>query len=115
MLKKIRQVLLTVLPTVIYAHLSDDNEQNAEPPFIVYQEISKRPPEFADDRPIYYLRTIQITLFTKKKDEDLEEKLERALLNKDFVFSLLSEFKNSDGSIQRVYEIRLEDYKYATK
>ena len=64
MLKKLRQVLLTVLPTVIYAHIDYDNEQNADPPFIVYQEISKRPPSFGDDKPIYYLRTIQITLLT---------------------------------------------------
>ncbi len=115
MLKKLRQVLLTVLPTVVYAHLDYDNEQNSEPPFIVYQELSKRPPEFADDKPVYYLRTVQITLITKKKDEVLEEKLEKALLDKDYIFSLLSEFKNSDGSINRVYEIRLEDLKYATK
>lgn len=113
MLKKLRQVLLSVLPTVIYAHLDYDNEQNAEPPFIVYQEISKRPPSFGDDKPIYYLRTIQITLLTRKKDEVLEEKLERALLKNDYIFSLTSEFKNSDGSINRVYEIRLEDFKYA--
>ena len=113
MLKKLRQVLLSVLQTVIYAHLDYDNEQNAEPPFIVYQEISKRPPSFGDDKPIYYLRTIQITLLTRKKDEVLEEKLERALLKNDYIFSLTSEFKNSDGSINRVYEIRLEDFKYA--
>lgn len=113
MLKKLRQVLLTVLPTVIYAHIDYDNEQNADPPFIVYQEISKRPPSFGDDKPIYYLRTIQITLLIKKKDEALEEKLEKALLKNDYIFSLLNEFKNSDGSINRVYEIRLEDFKYA--
>lgn len=113
MLKKLRQVLLTVLPTVIYAHIDYDNEQNADPPFIVYQEISKRPSSFGDDKPIYYLRTIQITLLTKKKDEALEEKLEKALLKNDYIFSLLNEFKNSDGSINRVYEIRLEDFKYA--
>jgi hypothetical protein len=113
MLKKLRRVLLTVLPTVIYAHLDYDNEQNAEAPFIIYQEISKRPPEFADDRPTYYLRTIQITLSTKKKDEVLEEKLETALLKNDYIFSLTSEYKNSDGSIYRVYEIRLEDFKHA--
>ena len=52
MLKKLREVLLSVLDTVIYAHLEYDNEQNAEPPFIVYQEISKRPPEYGDDKPI---------------------------------------------------------------
>ena len=113
MLKKLRQVLLTVLPTVIYAKNDYDNEQNAEPPFIVYQEISKRPPQFGDDKPIYYLRTIQITLLTKKKDEALEEKLEKALLKNDYIFSLTSEYANSDHSINRVYEIRLEDFTHA--
>ena len=113
MLKKLRQVLLTVLPTVIYAHIDYDNEQKADPPLIVYQEISKRPQNFRDDKPGYYLREIQITLITKKKDESLEEKLEKALLQNDYIFSLTTEFKNSDGSINRVYEIRLEDFKYA--
>ena len=113
MLTKLRTVLLTVLPTVFYAHLDYDNEQNADPPFIVYQEIGKRPPQFGDDKPIYYLRTIQITLVTKKKDVVLEEKLENALLDHDYVFSLTSEYRNSDGSIFRVYEIRLEEFKHA--
>ena len=113
MLTKLRAVLLMVLPTVIYAHLDYDNEQNADPPFIVYQEIGKRPPQFGDDKPIYYLRTIQITLVTKKKDVVLEEKLENVLLDHDYVFSLTSEYRNSDGSIYRVYEIRLEEFKHA--
>ena len=105
MLKKLRETLLTVLPTVIYAHIDYDNEQNADPPFILYQEISKRPQNCRDDRPGYYQRTIQITLSTKKKDEALEEKLEKALLDKDYIFSLTSEYRNSDGSIYRVYEM----------
>ena len=115
MLRKLKAILVTVLPTVYYAHISSDNEQNAEPPYILFQEISKRPPGFADDKPTHYQRTIQITLTTKKKDVELEEKLEKTLLEYEYIFSLISEFKNSDGSINRVYEIRLEDYKYATK
>ena len=115
MLKQLRKVLLTVLPTVIYAHATYDSEQNQDPPLIVYQDISKRPQNFNDDKPGYYLREIQITLITKKKDEALEEKLETAFLKNDYIFSLTTEFKNSDGSINRVYEIRLEEFKYATK
>ena len=83
MLKKLRQVLLTVLPTVIYAHLDFDNEQNAEPPFIIYQEISKRPPSYGDDKPVYYLRTIQITLLTKKQAEE-QDKILTDNINKLF-------------------------------
>ena len=113
MLKKLRAILTTVLPTVIYARYDYDNEQNTEPPYILMQEISKRPPEFADDKPVYYERVVQITLITKKKDVDLEEKLEKALLDHEYIFSLTSEYANSDHSINRAYEIRLEDLKYA--
>ena len=109
MLTKLRSILLTVLPTVIYAHIDYDNEQNADPPLIVFQDISKRPQVFADNKPTYYERTVQITLITKKKDEVLERNLEKSLLDNDYVFSLTTEFKNSDGSLNRVYEIRLEE------
>ena len=109
MLTELRSILLTVLPTVIYAHIDYDNEQNADPPLIVFQDISKRPQVFADNKPTYYERTVQITLITKKKDEVLERNLEKALLDNDYVFSLTTEFKNSDGSLNRVYEIRLEE------
>ena len=109
MLTKLRNVLLTVLPTVLYAFNEYDSESNPTPPFIVYQEISKRPPGYADDKPIYYQRTIQITLITKKKDEVIQDKLEKALLDNDYIFSLTTEYRNSDGSIYRVYEINLEE------
>ncbi len=115
MLTKLRTILLTVLPTVIYAHSQYDSESNTKVPFIVYQEISKRPPGYADDRPVYYERTIQITLITKKKDEELEERLEDALLNNNYVFTKTTEFRNSDGSLNSIYEIRLEDFKHAKK
>ena len=115
MLTKLRRVLLTVLPSVNYAHNDYDSESNPKPPFIVYQEISKRPPGYADDKPIYYERTIQITLITKKKDTVLEEKLEKALLDNDYVFSLTTDYKNSDGTLNSIYEIRLEDFKHAKK
>lgn len=113
-LSKLKEILSSV-GNVVYAHLEYDNEHNPTPPFIVFQEISKRPPAYSDDRPAYYLRTIQITLITKKKDEALEGRLERALLDNGFAFSVTTEFRNSDRSINRVYEIRLEDYTYATK
>lgn len=110
MLAALRNILLTVLPTVIYAHVDPDYDENQSPPFIVYQEVSKRPPTFSDDKPVYYERTIQITLITKKKDVAIEENLERVLLENDYAFSLTTEYKNSDGSIYRVYEIKMEEF-----
>ena len=109
MLTKLRTILLTVLPTVIYSNIDYDSEKNPSPPLIVYQEISKRPQNFRDDKPGFYRKTVQISLITKKKDVNLEEKLEKALLKNDYVFSLTTEYRNSDGSIYRVYEINLEE------
>ena len=69
---------------------------------------------YANKRILYIdAKAIFRTETAKKKDEALEDKLEKALLDNDYIFSLTSEYRNSDGSIYRVYEIRLEDFKYA--
>lgn len=94
---------------VFYGNNVYDNEHNAPMPYIVYQEVTNRPASFSDDTPLYYRATIQITMVTKKKDRNLEKKLEQALLKNGFVFSLLSEFKNQDKSLNRVYEITMEE------
>ena len=62
-----------------------------------------------DDNYIYYRSSVQITLVSKNKDLNLEEDLEQALLDNGLVFSLLSESKNSDRSISRIYEIYMEE------
>lgn len=113
MIRKLKAVLLTVLPTVIYGHYDYDNEQNADAPFIVFQEVSKRPAEYGDDKPVHYVKVIQVTLVTKKKDVELEEQLEAKLLEFEYTYSLLTETVNSDHSMNRVYEIRLEEFKHA--
>lgn len=76
-LEYIYSLLNEVLPNKVYYALYVEN--NAEVPFIVYQEISKNPKTYADD--LYLLKqiTIQITLVTKNKDVVLEERLEDAL------------------------------------
>ena len=94
---------------VFYGSNIYDNEDNASMPYIVYQEVTKRPASFSDDIPIFYRATIQITMVTKKKNKQLEKKLEQVLINNGFAFSLLSEFKNQDKSLNRVYEIKMEE------
>ena len=109
-LSKLYQALNSVLKDkVFYGSNVYDNEDNASMPYIVYQEVTKRPASFSDDTPILYRATIQITMVTKKKDRNLEKKLEQALLKNGLVFSLLSEFKNQDKSLNRVYEITMEE------
>ena len=109
-LSDLYQALESVLKDkVFYGSNVYDNEDNASMPYIVYQEVTNRPSVFSDDTPICYRATIQITMVTKKKDRNLEKKLEQALLKNGFVFSLLSEFKNQDKSLNRVYEITMEE------
>ena len=108
-LEKLRKTLLSVVPKVFYATNEYDNEDNAEPPFIVFQEISKRASVFAEDKPVFYMSTIQITLVTKKKDPALETKLKTTLLKNGYTPQNLSEFRNEDGSINKIYEVRLEE------
>ena len=110
-LSKLYQSLNSVLKDkVFYGSNVYDNEDNASMPYIVYQEVTKRPASFSDDAPNYYKVNVQITMVTKKKDKQLEKKLEQVLINNGFAFSLLSEFKNQDKSLNRVYEITMEEF-----
>jgi len=105
-------ILNNALPNkVFYGTNVYDNEDNAEMPFIVYQEVTKRPSDFKDDKPGVYKSSIQITLVTKSKNRTLEQTLESALLDNNLAFSLLSESRNEDKSLNRVYEIYMEEIK----
>lgn len=103
-------ILNKVLPDkVFYGSNIYDNFDNASMPFIVYQEITKRPRSFRDNKPGWYRSLVQITLVTKSKDINLESLLEQALLDNNLVFFLLSENRNQDKSLNRVYEIYMEE------
>lgn len=109
-LETIYSILNSVLEDkVFYAVNVYDNEDNASMPYIVYQELSKRAKLHHDDLPVFYVSTVQITLVTKAKNLTLESNLEEALLKNGLSFSLVAETHNSDKSINRVYEIKMED------
>lgn len=109
MLEKLRNTLLKVINNVFYATNEYDNEDNAEPPFIVYQETSKRASLFAEDKPVFYTSVVQITLVTKQKNVVLEKQLTTTLIKAGYTPQNLSEYRNEDGSINKVYEVRLEE------
>lgn len=109
MLENLRKTLLKVVNKVFYATNEYDNEDNAEPPFIVFQETSRRVSLFAEDKPVYYTSVVQITLVTRRKDVGLENILIGTLISEGYVPQNLSEYRNEDGSINKVYEVRLED------
>ncbi len=106
-LEYVYSFLNEVLPDKVYYSLNISERINL--PFIVYQEISKRASVFAEDKPVFYMSTIQITLVTKKKDPALETKLKTTLLKNGYTPQNLSEFRNEDGSINKIYEVRLEE------
>ncbi len=109
-LEKLYSILNKVLEfKVFYGINVYDNEDNASMPYMVYQEIYKKPIGYHDDFPICYQRTIQLTLVTKRKDTLLEEKLEKQLLKEGIFFSVLTESINSDKSVNRIYEIKMEE------
>jgi hypothetical protein len=109
-LNKLFSILNTVLPNkVFYGTNIYDNDDNASMPFIVYQEISKRSRGFQDNHPTWYRSTVQITIVTKKKDLALEGLLEKTMLDNNLVYSLISENRNADKSLNRVYEIYMEE------
>lgn len=76
--------------------------------YIIYQEISNRGTIYADDKVKVRILTIQINLITKRKNLELEEKLEVSLYLAGYAFQMLTEYQNEDGSINRVYEIKME-------
>lgn len=106
-------ILNEVLPDKVFYGINVyDNEEAASMPYIVYQERSKKPIGYHDDVPIYYASVVQITLVTKVKSPELERRLESCLLENSITYEMLSEFPNSDKSINRVYEIKMEDLNY---
>ena len=94
---------------VFYGSNVYDNEAQVELPYIVYQEISSRPMTHIDNRAVYYKDVLQITLVAKKKDVSLEAKLQKALSEAGFSYSLTSEYNNLDKSVSRAYEITMEE------
>ena len=84
---------------------------NAEPPFIVYQELSKNPRIYADDSYLVKQVTIQITLVTKTKDTAIESNLEEVLQNAGIDYRMISEYSLIDTGIYRIYEIKMEEIK----
>ena len=110
-LKELYATLDLVLPKrVTYGVEQYDGDGNPEPPYICYQETSKRTFEHRDDGPLFHSTKIQITLVTKRKDVSLETKLENALDGAGLPWSLLREYRNGDETVSRAYETSMEDF-----
>lgn len=93
---------------VYYGINRSDEESHSVMPFIVYQEVSNRGMLYADDTTIARQLIIQITLVTEKKDPIIEQQLENQFIKNNLNYEMTTEYLNSDHSINRVYEIRME-------
>jgi hypothetical protein len=109
-LERIYQILDGVLPSKVSygTNVVDVDEENVLP-FIVYQEVSKRPVSYADDRSVIRVSTVQITLITEIKDQIIELSLEEALYLNGYNYQMITEYLNDDDSVNRVYEIKMEE------
>ena len=109
-MQEVYEPLYQVLNYVLPGHVSYGRKVSLEQSdnYIVYQEISNRGSLYADDRVHMRILTIQINLITKEKNLNLEERLEVSLSLANYEFQMLSEYQNENGSINRVYEIKME-------
>jgi hypothetical protein len=109
-LTQIYSLLQSVLPNkVTYGTNIVDAVELDVYPFIVYQEISNRATTYADNRPSVRIITYQITLVTEQKDPAREAQLEEVLENAGYNYQMVTEYVNEDNSVNRVYEIKLEE------
>lgn len=109
-LEYVYSFLNEVLPDKVYYSLNITERINL--PFIVYQEISKKSPLYADDEYVFKRRVIQITLITKSKQIEIERRLENKFTENDIDYILVSEFFINEVGLHRVYEIKMEEFKY---
>ena len=108
-LELLYQILNEITIGKVYYGINSSGDENYSlMPFIVYQEISKRGITYADDMAQIRISTIQVTLVTEKKDPLIEAKLEDAFISNGLEYQMLTEYLNSDNSINRVYEVRME-------
>jgi hypothetical protein len=105
-LKQLFTTLDNVLPGKVSYGTRDGIKDESE--YIIYQELNNRSIVYADDIAIAKVSTFQVSLITEKKDLILEDRFESSLYFNNYEFELLSEFINEDGSVNRIYEIKME-------
>jgi hypothetical protein len=105
-LESLYQILSSVLPGEVTYGKKEAIDHGDD--YIIYQEVSNRGALYADDYVTMRILSVQINLITKQKNLELEERLEVSLYYGGYEFQMITEYQNEDGSINRVYEIKLE-------
>lgn len=101
-LNKLEEILGNTNYPVKYSHFS----KPVTPPYITY--IVMRSGNFIADNKVYKkIDNIQIELYTKHKDLEVEKKLEDLLDENDIAYEYDEAWIESEKLFQRIYEVRL--------
>lgn len=71
-------------------------------PFITYTYSSEN--FFADNKVYYQKRTLQVILYSSKKNPGLEERIEKALTDAELPWSMEDSFENEQKIFMTIYE-----------
>lgn len=100
-LESIYNKLSAVEIPVFYDHT--DNEETALP-YLVYKEISARTIS-SDDAVTVYIPTVQVELYTNKRDRDLERLVETAL--NGFIWRRQLDFAGAEDYYEVIYTFEI--------
>lgn len=99
-LREIREALMTSGLDVFYDHTPEDVAM----PYICYKEVSARVVSL-DSEASKVISTIQVELYTNKKDEALEERLQEAL--KPFIWKKELDFDGDEDYFSSFYTFEI--------
>jgi hypothetical protein len=106
-LEEINTILKTTGFPVAYSHfVESENEPVPAPPFLVYL-VAFSSNFMADNRVYKSIQTVQIELYTDKKDLEAEAILEAALNDNQLPYQTTETFIDSEQLFQKIYEVRL--------
>jgi hypothetical protein len=92
---------------VAYSHfLESENIPLPDPPFIVYLVVYSNN-FMADNKTYKTIQTVQIELYTDKKDLEAEGILEEILNENQLPYQTTETFIDSEQLFQKIYEMRL--------
>jgi hypothetical protein len=92
---------------VAYSHFTEsENSPLPDPPFIVYVVVYSS--NFMADNKVHKsIQTVQIELYTDKKDLEVEGILENILNENELPYQTTETFIDSEQLFQKIYEVRV--------
>lgn len=101
-LTELEEILKATGYPVAYSHFRNEKE----PPFICYREIETD--NFIADNRVYKKKvSVDIELYMKKKDSNVEQKIEAILLENEISWNSYETYIDTESVFQKVYSITL--------